>query len=68
VEDAQMVHLAAFDDLELTLFSQPRPQYSRIQRRSTLQTIKDETLPSAADYPPICTIFLEGFSNPGSPM
>ena len=32
VEDAQMVHLAAFDDLELTLFSQPRPQYSRIQR------------------------------------
>jgi hypothetical protein len=63
-----MVHLAAFDDLELTFFSQPRPQYNRIQRRSTLQTIKDETLPSAADYPPICTMLLDGFSNPDPPM
>jgi hypothetical protein len=63
-----MVHLAAFDDLELTLFLQYRPQISRIQRGPILQYNKDGTLPSAADYPPICTMFLDGFSNPSSPM
>jgi hypothetical protein len=29
VKDAEMVQLAAIDDLELALLSQPRPQYSR---------------------------------------
>jgi hypothetical protein len=30
VKDAEMVQLAAIDDLELALLSQPRPQYYRI--------------------------------------
>jgi hypothetical protein len=50
VKDAEVVHLAAFDDLELTLFlSQPRPQNNRILMTSIWQTVKDETLPFAED-------------------
>ena len=32
VEDAQMVHLAAFDDLEGTLISHDRPQHINLRR------------------------------------